>query len=181
MAAEVPSVHHWLAGDEFNSLRMNEIAAAIDFIRNPPMVHVARKLTGQLISPAATYNKVSFDTLYNSYDPYGMWSAGTPDQLTVQVPGWYMCELQFSGVITTDTRILMGLFKNGFTSNELLFRYDQTTLPTGNNINMRKAVALFFNVGDTLYYGLHCNNTTFTTAITSDAETCGLRVRWFSN
>jgi hypothetical protein len=181
MAFGVPDVHHWLAGDDFNAQRMNEIGTAIDWIRNPPMVHVARKLTGQSISPLNTWVKISFDTVYNSYDPYGFFNAGTPDQLTVQVPGWYMCEIQFSGSISTDTRIIIGLYKNGFTANELLFRYDQTTLPTGNNINIRKASTLFFNVGDILYSAVHCQAATFTTAVASDAELCGLRLRWVSN
>lgn len=178
MADGVPAVHHWLAGDEFNAERMNEVAAAIDWIRNPPMVHVTRKLTGQSI-PSGTWTKISFDTVVNGYDPYDFWQPGSPDQLTVTVPGWYSCEIQFSGVITVDNRIIIGLYKNGFTSNELLFRYDQTTLPTGNNINIRKENTLFFNAGDVIYSAVI--STAFTTAITSDAELCGLRIRWVSN
>src|SRR4051812_26048109 len=99
----VPTVHHWLAGDEFNADRMNEIGTAIAWIRNPPMVHVARKNTGQSIS-TNIWTKLSFDTLYNSFDPYDFWDSGTPDQLIIREPGWYSFEIQFSGVITVDTR-----------------------------------------------------------------------------
>ena len=177
----IPPVHHWLAGDDFNADRMNEIGDSINWIRNAPMTHVARRSTGQSIGVANTWTKISFDTVFNSYDPYDFFDAGTPDQLTITEAGWYSFEISFSGVITTDTRIIIGLFKNGFTTNELLFRYDQTTLPTGNNINIRKESSLFFNAGDWLHYGVHCQAATFTTAITSDADCCALRIRWVSN
>jgi hypothetical protein len=176
----VPEVHHWLAGDEFNANRMNEVGDLINWITNPPMVHVSRQSTGQVI-PSNTWTKISFDTVVNSYDPYDFYDSGTPDQLTIREAGWYTCELSFSAVITVDSRVIMGLYKNGFTSNELLLRYDQTTLPTGNSINFRKESTLFFNVGDWMYYGVLCDASGFTTTVTSSAEVCGLRIRWVSN
>lgn len=176
----VPAVHHWLAGDEFNATRMNEVANAIEWLRNPPMVHVARRSTGQAIT-ANAWNLLSFDTLYNSYDPYGIWDVGNPGYLTFTEAGWYTCELQFSAAISVDSRLIIGLFKNGTGAGDALFRYDQTTLPSGSNVNIRKEGSLFFNVGDSVYYGIYCDATAITTAVLSDAETCSLRVRWVSN
>jgi hypothetical protein len=177
----IPNVHNWLAGDEFNAVRMGEISDAIQWLRNPPMVHVARRTTTQAI-PSNTWTKISFNTLVNSYDPYGFWNAGTPDLITITEPGWYTCEVQLSFVGTaTDTRIILGLYKNGFTSNELLLRADQVTLPNSGNQNMRKETTLFFNVGDWMHFGIFCDGAALNTAVTSDAESCGLRVRWVSN
>lgn len=175
-----PSVHHWLAGDEFNATRMNEIGTMIGWIRNAPMVHVARRNTGQAIS-SNTWTKISFDNVYNGYDTYGFFDFGNPDKVTITQAGWYTCELQFSAAIGVDSRAIIAIYKNGFTSNELLLRYDQTTLPSGTNVNIRKESTFFFNVGDWLHYGVFCDASAFTTAILSDAETCAMKVRWVSN
>jgi len=176
----VPNVHHWLAGEEFNATRMNEIGNLIKWIRNPPMVHVARRTTGQAIT-SNTWTKISFDTVFNSYDPYTFFDAGSPDKITVTEPGWYSCEIRIAMSTATDTRIIMGLYKNGFTSNELLLRYDQPTVPTTPNNTMRKETTLFFNAGDWMHLGIMCDGASFTTANPSDGECCALRVRWVSN
>ncbi len=177
----VPDIHHWLAGDDFNATRMNEIRDQINWLRNPPTVHVARSITTQTI-PFQTWTKVSFDTVVNSYDPYVFFDAGTPDRITITQAGWYTCEIVCSMSSTfNDSRMIMGLYKNGFTTNELLLRYDQTTLPNTGNINMRKETTLFFNVGDWMHLGLYTDDTANrVSANTSAAESSQLRVRWVS-
>jgi len=77
--------------------------------------------------------------------------------------------------------VIMGLYKNGFTSSELLLRYDQPTVPSAPNNTMRKETNLFFNAGDWMHLGIFCDGASFTTANPSDGECCALRVRWVSN
>lgn len=178
----VPVVHRWLAGDEFNAARMNEVAAAIEWLRNPPTVHLLRRSTAQTGIVATTWTKLTFDTVVNSYDPWDFYDALSPDTITIKEPGWYSIEMQFSLQGTaTDGRVVMGLYKNGFALTDILMRYDQNTLPNSGNINNRKETTLFFNVGDIIYYGIYVDGFTASTAITSDAECCGMRVRWVSN
>jgi len=177
----IPNIHTWLAGDEFNAMRMNEVADAIAFLQNPPMVHVGRRLTTQSI-PSSVWTKITFDTVYNGYDPYGMWDSGTPDQITIVEPGWYSCEVHLSLAATsTDTRVILGLYKNGLGSDDLLLRYDQTTPPSGGNQNLRRETTLFMNAGDFLHAACWLNSLSLNSQITSDAESSGLRVRWVSN
>jgi len=180
MSSIVPPIHHWSAGDAMNAERMNEIANQIDFLRNPPMVHVGRVATQTLAT--AIWNKVLFDTLHSN-DPYEMWDAGTPDRITCTVPGWYTVE----GVITlsataTAGRVILGVYKNGFTTNELQLRHDQENSPSGGNVNARKEFKIFLNVDDWLHLGIQYDDAaTRTSATFGTWEHSQLRARWTSN
>jgi|ERR1700754_3553599 len=178
----IPSVHNWLAGDEWNADRLNEVGTAISFLRNPPFVRVGRRLTTQSV-PTNTYTAISFDTVFNSYDPYDMFDAGTPTRVTIKEPGWYSCEGFLSlSATATDTRALLGIFKNGSNPpTDMLLRFDQGTLPNTGNTNIRKETTLFLNAGDFLSLFALCDGATLTSQITSDAEHSGMRVRWVSN
>lgn len=180
-AVTVPGIHTWQAGDEFNAERMNEIADALEFMRNPPMIHVARRLTTQSI-PINTWTTVQLDYVFNSYDPTGMWNPATPDRVTVTQPGWYTCEMTIAvNGTATDTRLVGGLYKNGFTGTEFMMRYDQTTAPNSGNQVFRKEMTLFFNVGDYARIGIFSDGVALTSQITNDSESSGLRLRWVSN
>lgn len=176
--ATAPAIHHWKAGDEWNADRMTEVSNAISWMLNPPMVHVKRALSDQSIA-VTTWTSISFDTLVSSYDPYGMWNAATPTQITAQIPGWYMCE----GVIcmnqlSSNSRMQLGLWKHG---TDVLLRWDQQTLPdAGGNSNMRKEASIFLNTGDTLELKAWYQFGTRTLTSTS-GDHQGLRVRWVSN
>lgn len=183
MVNTAPSIHHWQAGDSMNAMRMNEIRDQIEWMQNPPMVHVGRRLTTQSFSGGTGVAvKVSFDTVFNSYDPYGFFNAGTPDQLTITVAGWYSCEITTSWAGTaTDSRLIMYLYKNGTGANDVMLRHDQGSLPNGAN-TMRKESQLFFNVGDVIYMMAYADASfTPVLAASNDAECSQLRIRWVSN
>jgi hypothetical protein len=186
----VPAVHHWYAGDMWNATRMNEITNQINWMQNPPMVHLRRRTTTQSI-PSAAWTKVSFDTVVNSYDPYDMYDSATdPTMVVFTEPGWYSCEIYSSWVNwgATDGCVVMGLMKNNFGptpgSNGTLLRSDRRTQPSqGTNIVMRAEATFFFNVGDFVFMGAYNSDTgsAHSLANTSDAECSGLRIRWVSN
>jgi hypothetical protein len=71
-----------------------------------------RRSTNQTISNAAT-NVVSFDTVV--LDELGAWNAGTPDLLTIPVPGMYVLEVhgQFAANTTGLRRISTGVDRLG--------------------------------------------------------------------
>lgn len=181
MAFSVPTVHNWLAGDEINAVRMNEIAAQIDFVRNPPMAHVGRASSTQNLS-GATWNKIVFDTLHST-DPYEMWDAGATDRLTCTIPGWYSVE----GVITVSSTanegaVVLGIYKNGFTANEFQLRHDQQNAPSSGAVNIRKEFRVFLNVDDWIHLGeYHTDAVTRTSATVGTWEHSQLRMRWVSN
>jgi hypothetical protein len=178
----IPVIHNWMAGDEFNAERMNEVAAAIEFLRNPPMVRVNRNSAQTGFSSTGTWNKISFNNLYNNYDPWNMWDSGTPDTITFTEPGWYSCEIVMAYQPTsTDGRMGMGLFKNGFTTPDMLMQYNQNTLPSGNNVIARKESTYFFNAGDFVYCGAYVNGFTGATSANSEPQSWGFRTRWVSN
>lgn len=181
--AITPPIHHWLGGDDMNAARMNEIKDSIDFLRNPPMVHVRRRSSNFTFTAASgSYFSIPFDTLVNSYDPYDMWDVGSPDVITIQVPGWYACEMvgQWAGT-AQDLRFLHMLGKNGTTLNDFILRHDQKSLPNSAT-SIRKESMLYLNEGDTLRMLVSTEGTgTFTIAATSDSECAQVRVRWFSN
>jgi hypothetical protein len=178
---DVPETHHWLAGDAMNADRMNEVRDAIEWLRNPPMVHVRRRLTTQSL-PGNQWNKIVFDQIANSYDPYGMFDTGATDRITATVPGWYSYEgvLAINGTATV-ARMILGVYKNGFTTNELMLRYDVDNAPSSGNMLVRKESTIFLNVGDWLHLAWNLNAAeTRTSQITSDSESSQLRVRWVS-
>lgn len=178
--ANVPIVHHWKAGDDMNAERMQEIKSVIDFLRNPPTVRVMRLSTTQ----AMTVNgrtTVVFDTLYNSYDPYGMWNVSASDRITCQVAGWYAVEgvLSMNNTAAVQSRLQLELWRN---NTDMLLRWDQEALPAvGGNINIRKESFMFLNFGD--YVQLKAWNTAGTRNLmnVSFAESPQIRARWFSN
>lgn len=179
-ATDIPNLHHWKAGDEVSAMRMNEIKAQIDFLRNPPMCHVARRLTNQGAAVGGT--AVIFDTAF--YDPYEMWDAGSPDHITVTVPGWYTYE----GVITMtnaaiSTTVMVNVYKNGQGTDDLILRWDQQGLQNlGGDMNMRKESTMFLNVGDVVYlHGYYGNGSGRSLVATSDYQCPQLRIRWVSN
>ena len=182
--ADVPVVHHWLAGEDMNAERMNEIKAQIDFLRNPPMVHVARFTTIQTLT-GGTWNAISFDLVINSYDPYDMFDSGQPTKVFSQVPGWYTVEGQFSlNQTNTDGRLILGIYKNGFTDDELQIRSDIQNFPSSCTgcTNLSKEGLLFLNVGDYVHLGIWFDqDATRDTKNATLSETCRLRLRWVSN
>jgi hypothetical protein len=179
----VPSIHRWLAGDEVNAVRANEIKDLIDFLRNPPTVHVRRRLSNFAFTAASgSYFTVTFDTLVNSYDPYGMWDVGATDRLTIKVPGWYSCEMVTAWVGTAQNlRYTQVLAKNGMTFDDMILRHDQTTLPNSTTV-VRKESMLYLNEGDNIRLGVSTEGTgTFTLTTANDSESPQLRIRWVSN
>jgi hypothetical protein len=177
---DIPVTHHWLAGDEMNADRMNEVRDAIEFLRNPPAVHVRRRLTAQT-GITGTWTKILFDQVV--YDPYGMFDSGNSDRITATIPGWYTYE----GVISlnptsTSCRVLLGVFRNGLTDDEHLLRYDVDNAPSAGNVDIRKESTIFLNVGDFLHLAVNhgCAAETRTSQISSDAQSSQLRVRWIS-
>lgn len=179
VAFTVPAVHHWRAGDEMNATRMTELANAIEWLRNPAMVRVARTLSTQAIA-INTWTSISFDTVVNSYDPWGFFNAATPTQVTCPVPGWYMVEvsLTWETAPNVDSRLVMGVWKQ---SAETLLRWDQQGLPNvGGDANMRKEVAIFLNVGDTVQLRAHVNAGARNIVNSPDGGAT-MRLRWVSN
>lgn len=177
-----PDVHHWRAGDDMSALRMNEIKTAIDFIRNPPFAHIRRRTTTQSLTGAA-WNKVVFDQLANSYDPYGMWDAGATDRLTIEVPGWYIVQggISFTGS-SVNTNTALGISKNGFATTDRLLRFDQQNTPSVGQVDIHKETMMFLNTGDFVHLGIFLGDAAArTTMNTSDADCPQLKVRWVSN
>lgn len=178
--ASVPNLHHWHAGDEVNAIRMNEIKDQINFLRNPPVCHVGRRLTNQSIATAGSW-KVVFDTAF--YDPYEMWDAGTPDQITITVPGWYTYEgvIQMTNAAVAAT-VSVYVYKNNLAVDDLIMRWDQQGLQVSGNINMRKESTMFLNVGDVVYLAGYYSNGTGRSFVATDDHLCPqLRIRWVSN
>lgn len=177
-----PTVHHWRAGDDVNAMRMNEIKASIDYIRNPPFAHVRRRTTTQTLTGSA-WTKITFDQLVNSYDPYGMWDAGTPDRLTIDIAGWYIVQgvISFQGT-ATNTNTALGISKNGFATSDRLLRFDQQNTPSQNGVNIRKETLMFLNSGDFVHLGIFLGDAASrVTQNLTDTESPQLKVRWASN
>ncbi len=172
-----PSVHYWSAGDDMDAVRMNEIKDAIEWLRNPPLVHVQRLLSN-ISLPVNTWTTVEFDTEY--VDPYEMYDSGTPDTVTVTVPGWYTVEaVMCMSNTASDARVSMGLWKQ---ASELILRWDQQALQNvSGNINMRKESTMFLNVGDTLQLRAHTNAGARNIVGNSASEAPTIRMRWVSN
>lgn len=178
-----PPVHRWRAGDAMNALRMNEITASLNWLRNPPTVHVGRTLTNQNAT-TGVYTFVSFDTNYNSYDPYNMWDISDPTKVYAQVAGWYTYEGVLNlGSNADDCRLIMSVFLNGTSTTNIIMRWDQQGAPSvGGNVNMRKEAQIFMNVGDYLTLGFHYNGATARQMIANSTTECPqLRLRWVSN
>lgn len=176
-----PDVHYWLAGDEMNAVRANEIKAQIDWLRNPPMVHVTRLSTAQTLT--GNWNIISFDTLVNSYDPYEMWDIGTPDVITAQVAGWYYVLTRFAlNATATEARLQMGVFKNGTDSlTNIEMRSDNQNTPSQGSNTHSKAFHVYCNKGDVLRMGVGIeNDASRTTTIASLSDSCIMMVRWCS-
>jgi hypothetical protein len=180
----VPKPRYWLAGEGMIADKANEITDLINFLRNPPTVHVRRQnSTFTFTGNSGTWAKLTFDTLVNSYDPYGMWDSGATDRITIQVPGWYSCEMTTGWAGTTqDVRFLQGIYKNGTSlADDMILRYDQRSLPN-NTTNIRRASTLFLNEGDFLHLLVYTEGTgTFTISANSAAEAAALHVRWVSS
>lgn len=177
--ATAPAIHHWLAGDEVNSSRLAEIASNIEFLRNPPTVRVGRLLSNQTI-PINVWTTVTFDTVYNSYDPWGFYNAATPTLVTAAVAGWYMVEgvLHWASNVT-DARIAMSIWKQ---DSELILRWDQQGLPsTGGNTSIRKEVCMFLNIGDTVQLKAFVSAGSRDLVAGGFSEAPILRLRWVSN
>lgn len=178
--ATVPIVHHWKAGDDMNAERMQEIKDVIDFLRDPPTVRVMRLGSTQ----AMTVNgrtTATLDTLYNSYDPYGMWNVSAPDRITCQVAGWYAVEgvLCMDNTAAVQSRLQLELWKN---NTDMLLRWDQEALPaTGGNINIRKESFMFLNFGDFVQLKAWNSAGARNFVNGSFAESPQIRARWFSN
>lgn len=181
--ATAPPIHHWLGGDDMNADRMNEIKDSIDFLRNPPTIHVRRRNSNFTFTAASgSYFSIPWDTVVNSYDPYGMWNAGTPTLLTIQVPGWYACEMvgYWAGT-TQDVRFIHMLGKNGNDLGDFILRHDQRSLPNSST-GVRKESFLYLNEGDTIEMSVSTEGTgTFTISAVSDSECAQVRLRWISN
>lgn len=176
MSANVPDVHHWLAGEEMNADRFNEVKAAIDFLRDPPLCHVMRNNSNQTLT-ANAWTKISFDTAVA--DPYGMWSAGSPDVITCQVPGWYTVEMVCSwSASATDERLLGGVFKNTFTALDDVYLRADFRNAASSASPIRREGWLFLNVGDPVYLGQHCPSAR--TTLVSAPNQPRLRLRWIS-
>lgn len=180
--SSVPDIHHWLAGEDMNADRMNEIKASIDFLRNPPMVHVTRQTTAQNL--VSGWNSISFDTVVNSYDPYTMFDAAQPTKVFSQVPGWYQILGGYSiNGTSTEERQILGLYKNGFTADELQMRSDVQNFPSFGNATWTKEFTVFLNTGDWMQLGVWFDNDASRTTSTasSTGELCRLRMRWVSS
>lgn len=178
---DVPSTHHWLAGDEMNADRMNEIRDSINWLRNPPVVQVRRRLTTQTGFVANAWKKIEFDQAV--YDPYTMFDISVPDRITATVPGWYSYEAVISMNGTgTACRCILGVYRNGFTTDEHILRYDVDNAPSSGNINIRKESTIFLNTGDWLHLAFYhvCSSESRISQITNDSECSQLRVRWVS-
>lgn len=181
--ADVPNQHHWLAGEPMNAARMNEIATTIDWLRNPPMVHVGRTLTNQALTGTNATNVVSFDTLFNSYDPYDMWDPAAPTKLTCTVPGWY--DVGFAAIVSVDAnnaRVITEITKNSIVQTDALTRFDAISLPNSGNIGVRTNSLLFLNVGDFISLLVIFTSATARNLLaSSNSESPRLQLRWVSN
>jgi hypothetical protein len=181
MADTAPSVHNWLAGDDMNADRMNEIADQISFLRNPPMIHVTRTLTTQALTQG--WNFINFDTVVNGYDPYDMFDSGAPDRITCQIAGWYTVEGQMSlNQTSTEGRQILGVYKNGTATGNVQLRSDVQNFPGAGAVAWTKEFSVFLNVGDWLHLGhWFFTDTTRTTIAGSTTDRSRLRARWISN
>ncbi len=183
MAFAAPAIHRWKAGDAMNAVRMNEIRDAIEWLVNPPMVHVGRTLSNQTAA-ANTFTNISFDTTYNSYDPYNMWDISDPTKVYATVAGWYTYEAVLCvGANADDCRLIMSVFLNGTTVDDHILKFDQQSAPSaGGNVNMRKEAQIFMNVGDHLRLTFNYNGTTARSIIANGVFECPqMRLRWISN
>lgn len=171
-----PPIHHWNAGDPVSAIRMNEIKASIDWLRNPPMTYV--QYLGAPITLPTTWTKIPFDTEVS--DDYDMWDSGTPDEITVTIAGWYAVESVISVTANaTDSKLTVAIWKN---NAEVMFRFDQQGLPSvGGNSNIRKEATMFLNVGDQieLYATVSAGARQIVSGGSNECPT--LRMRWVSD
>lgn len=177
----VPSIHYWRAGDEMNALKMNDLANVIDWMRNPPMVHIGRTLSNQATTASSAENVVSFDTVYNSYDPYDMYDAGDPTKITIQVSGWY--DIEYATVLSLDAnqgRVINAVRRNAG-SNSILSS-DEVTAPNLGNLSIKRNGLTFLTAGDYVTLSVIYSTTVARNLLAVSTSECPqLRVRWVSN
>lgn len=176
-----PDVHYWFAGDEMNAERMNEIKEQIDFLRNPPMVHVTRISTTQTLTGAA-WSFINFDTVVNNYDPYNMWDVSDPDAVYATIAGWYVAQAQFSlNQTSTDARLILGVYRNGTAATDLEMRSDVQNFPGFGTNTWTKEFHVYMNEGDWVHLGVWFDgDATRTTTTGSVSDACRMRLRWCS-
>lgn len=85
MTMSIPTIPSMPAGHIATVSDMNALSAACTFLLTKPMAKVRDTAGGVNFTTSGaviTYTTVDFDT-------DGMWSAGSPNRLTIQTPGWY--------------------------------------------------------------------------------------------
>jgi hypothetical protein len=177
MATNAPAVHYWKAGDGLNAERLNEAADSINWYTDPPLVHVTMT-SGSIALPVTTWTPVAFTNAIS--DPYDMWDIGTPDTITVNVPGWYTVEIVMcvSNVVATDARLALAIWKQ---NAENLLRWDQQTNGNNGNVNVHKETTMFLNVGDTILLKAHVSAGARNIITNGSNESPQIRMRWISN
>ncbi len=100
MAMTIPTIPSLPAGYIVQPGDLNNIAAGCTFLLGKPLSRVHQASSGQSIA-VSPGTKVNWDTV--DFDPDGMYSVGSPSQLTIQTPGFY--KIRYMVQMTASTNI----------------------------------------------------------------------------
>lgn len=182
-----PNLTRWTAGTQVGAPEFNQVLDALRFFRDPPQVHVVRGLTTQQINNV-TWTPVTFDTAVRDreaeYDPDApMWSAATPDTLTIRTSGWYHFELNttWAQQLGDNSRRLQAIVLNGAAvgPTTLRGRIDTRNADTHRS---RSVFDTFLNASDTvkMYVYQDSGGARFLNPGASVGAHTGLRLKWTS-
>lgn len=91
----VPTARTFVPGEIETAAYLNSVAAAANFLLNPPMCRATQITTGQVLTTSGTYYAVSFNG--EDYDTDGIHSTSTnPTRLVAQTDGKYQIIAQIS-------------------------------------------------------------------------------------
>ncbi len=112
--AALPAVPSFGAGSFDTSAQLNQLAAAVSFLLNPPRALVYKSVSSSRAS-SLTSAVVNWDTVITNSD--GGWAGASPSRLTCNTPGLYHIEAaveyaSFSGSPTTAWEIWLGVARN---------------------------------------------------------------------
>lgn len=102
MAMTIPTIPTLPAGYVVQVADMNNLASCANFLYNKPVCRITDTTGAQTIAAGTTLsstNAIQFTSA--NFDPDGMWSSGSPKQLTIQTPGYYKVRYGVSVKCTT--------------------------------------------------------------------------------
>ena len=181
---ELPDISVWNAGSVHDETTFNAVSYALDFLLNPPECRVDQTSHQSVPTGAATATLIEFQSA--SVDNDGMWSASTPDYITIQTSGWYELEYAVSWETKQSgdsTNRIIALFLNEEIDISQSYGYAEFVNDASVTPQIWQSYDMFLTEGTKLSLGVfhEFGSTISTWSSGSDKELqTFLRARWAS-